>query len=80
VFQYFTYNTTTGTISNNVTPSSGQTLGANAANVVEVVISYQALPTDNWNAGGRPANISDSVVLRLTPASASGATGYAPCS
>jgi Tfp pilus assembly protein PilW len=80
VFQYFTYNSTTGTISNNVTPGSGQTLGANAANVVEVVISYQALPTDNWNAGGRPANISDSVVLRLTPASASGATGYAPCS
>jgi Tfp pilus assembly protein PilW len=80
VFQYYTYNSTTGTISNNVTPSTGQTLGADAANVVEVVISYQALPTDNWNAGGRPANISDSVVLRLTPASASGATGYAPCS
>jgi Tfp pilus assembly protein PilW len=80
VFQYYAYNSTTGTISNNVTPSSGQTLGSNASNVVEVIISYQALPSDNWNATGRPSNISDSVVLRLTPASASAATGYAPCS
>ena len=37
---------------------------AQAATVVMVSIDFQALPTDNWNANGRAADFTGSVVLR----------------
>ena len=77
VFQYYGYNSN-GTLSS--TPYTlGPTLGAtNAATTAEVVVTFQALPTDKWTTLGRPASFSDAVVLRLSPAS--GSTTNLPCS
>jgi len=78
VFQYYGYNSS-GQLTTNLTPASGSTLSAaNAALVAEVVITFQALPSDNWNATGRASDVTSSVVLRLTPASGTTTTS-SPC-
>jgi prepilin-type N-terminal cleavage/methylation domain-containing protein len=82
IFQYYGYNTgvtgATGTISS--TPYTTPLSAANAASTAEVLISFRALPADDWNAAGRASDISDSVVLRLTPASSQSAATNSPCS
>jgi len=76
VFQYYGYNSG-GTLSS--TPYTlSPTLGTNAATTAEVVITFQAEPSDNWTALGRPASFNDAIVLRLSPAS--GSTTNLPCS
>jgi hypothetical protein len=76
VFQYYGYGSN-GVLSS--TPYTlGPTLGTSAATTAEVVITYQAEPTDNFTALGRPASFTDAVVLRLSPAS--GSTSNLPCS
>jgi prepilin-type N-terminal cleavage/methylation domain-containing protein len=77
IFQYFGYGSS-GVLS--TTPYTlSTTLGTtNAATTAEVTITFQANPSDNWTALGRPASFNDSVVLRLSPASSS-ATNL-PCS
>jgi prepilin-type N-terminal cleavage/methylation domain-containing protein len=77
IFQYFGYGSS-GVLS--TTPYAlSTTLGTtNAATTAEVTITFQANPSDNWTALGRPASFNDSVVLRLSPASSS-ATNL-PCS
>lgn len=78
IFTYYGYSGTGGTIS--TTPYPTPLSAANAANTAQVVVSFKAISSDNYNAGGRGSNLTDSVVLRLTPASAvSGATNT-PCS
>jgi Tfp pilus assembly protein PilW len=76
IFQYYGYG------ANGVLSSTPYTLspalGTNAATTAEVVITYQAEPTDNWTSQGRPASFTDAVVLRLSPAS--GSTSNLPCS
>jgi Tfp pilus assembly protein PilW len=78
IFQYYGYGSGSSTLSS--TPYTlNTTLGAtNAATTAEVAINYQADPSDNWTAQGRPASFSDAVVLRLSPAS--GSTSNLPCS
>jgi prepilin-type N-terminal cleavage/methylation domain-containing protein len=76
IFQYYGYGSN-GVLSS--TPYTlGPTLGTSAATTAEVVITYQAEPTDNFTALGRPASFTDAVVLRLSPAS--GSTSNLPCS
>ena len=76
IFQYYGYGSN-GILSS--TPYTlSPTLGTNAATTAEVVITFQADPTDKWTTVGRPASFSDAVVLRLSPASSS-ATNL-PCS
>jgi Tfp pilus assembly protein PilW len=77
IFQYFGYGSG-GAMS--MTPDTlSSTLGAtNAATAAEVQINFQARPTDNSTALGRPASFSDAIVLRLSPSSSS--TSNLPCS
>jgi prepilin-type N-terminal cleavage/methylation domain-containing protein len=76
VFQYYGYSSN-GTLSS--TPYTlSPTLGTNAATTAEVVVTFQAQPTNKWTALGRPASFTDAVVLRLSPAS--GSTTNLPCS
>lgn len=80
IFQYYGYTSPVGTLS--TTPyTTSPTLGAtDATTTAEVTISFRALPTDNWNALNRGSDITDSVVLRLTPASSQANATNAPCS
>jgi type II secretory pathway pseudopilin PulG len=80
VFQYYGYTaggaiSTTPFTANSTTPLAT----ADAANTAMVTISFAALPSDNYNATGRAANITDSVVMRLTPASSGGIASNTPC-
>jgi prepilin-type N-terminal cleavage/methylation domain-containing protein len=75
VFQYLGY--TGGSLATNLDPSGAALTTSTAAQVTEVTINFQANPTDNWTALGRPTSVSDSVVLRLAPASSS--TTNTPC-
>ena len=81
VFQYFGYPTGStsgsGTISVNENAGNG-TLTSGAA-VSEVVISFSALPSDNNTATGRATDLTNTVVLRLTPASSATTAANAPC-
>jgi prepilin-type N-terminal cleavage/methylation domain-containing protein len=76
VFQYYGYGSS-GMLSTTAY-TLNTTLGSNAATTAEIAISFQANPSDNWTALGRPASFSDAVVLRLSPASSSNAD--LPCS
>jgi Tfp pilus assembly protein PilV len=80
VFQYYGY-AVGGAI--NTTPftatSTTPLATTDAANTTQVTISFAALPSNNYNAGNRAANITDSVVLRLTPASSGGIASNTPC-
>jgi hypothetical protein len=77
IFQYYGYGSGGALSSTPYTLSP--TLGAtNAATTAEVAINFQAEPTDDNTALGRPASFSDAIVLRLSPASSS--TTNLPCS
>jgi len=79
IFKYYGYTSPLGTLSTaaySTTPSLGAT---NAGTTAEVTVSFRALPTDNWNALNRGSDLSDSVVLRLTPASSQANAANAPC-
>jgi hypothetical protein len=76
LFQYYGYGSG-GTISS--TPYTTPLSSANAATTAEVAVSFQALPSDNWSAGGRGVDLANSVVLRLTPASAASGATNTPC-
>jgi prepilin-type N-terminal cleavage/methylation domain-containing protein len=76
VFQYYAYSG--GSISTTAIPAAQLPLSvATAATVAKVTISFKAIPSNNSSATGRVANITDSVVMRLSPASAGGAN--IPC-
>ena len=80
VFQYFSYNTATGQM--NTTPLAVPLSTTDASNTAEVTVSFEALPSNkgaNLSAPGAGANISDSVVLRLTPASSNPNGSNTPC-
>jgi Tfp pilus assembly protein PilW len=79
VFQYYGY-TSSGSIDTTAfaTPLSA----TDAANTAEVTISFEALPSNkgaNLSAKGAGANINDSVVLKLTPASSAPNGSNTPC-
>ena len=79
VFQYYGY-TSSGSI--NTTPFATPLSTIDASNTAEVTISFEALPSNkgaNLSATGAGANISDSVVLKLTPASSAPGGSNTPC-
>ena len=77
IFQYYGY--ASGGALNTTPYTLATTLGStNAATTAEVQINFQANPTTNGTALGRPAYFSDTVVLRLSPSSSS--TSNLPCS
>jgi prepilin-type N-terminal cleavage/methylation domain-containing protein len=79
IFQYYGYGSG-GTISPTAFVLTGGVLStAQAAATAEVQISYQVLPSDDWNATGRPADFTDAVVFRLTPPSSSANAANLPC-
>jgi prepilin-type N-terminal cleavage/methylation domain-containing protein len=82
VFQYYGYNSGTGTMS--TTPYTTPLSAANALTTTEIAINFEALPSDNWNAAtgdhqDTGSVFSDSIVLRLTPASANASSSNTPC-
>jgi len=79
VFTYYGY-ASDDTPTTLITPGSSGLTSSQASQVVMVVINFEALPSDNWNAGNRGADFSDSVVLRLTPASSATGVSNSPCS
>ena len=79
VFQYYGYGSN-GALTTNLDPTDTTLTAATAAQVAEVVITFESFPSYNWNATGRAADIADSVVLRLTPASDQSTATNAPCS
>jgi len=79
VFQYYGY-TSSGSI--NTTPFAVPLSATDASNTAEVTVSFEALPSNkgaNLSAKGAGANISDSVVLKLTPASSAPNGSNTPC-
>ena len=76
VFQYFGY--LSGAIS--TTPYSVPLSAANALTTAMITISFKAFPSNNHtNQVAVGADVNDSVVLRLTPASSSGNASNTPC-
>jgi Tfp pilus assembly protein PilW len=78
LFSYYGY-ASDDTPTTQITPGSSGLTSTQAADVVLVTINLTALPTDDWNAGGRAATFTDSVALRLTPASSAASASNAPC-
>jgi prepilin-type N-terminal cleavage/methylation domain-containing protein len=76
VFAYYGYDSNDN-LDTNLDPSGGLLTAATAATVAEVVINYQAMPSDGDTAAHLGSSFSDSVVLRLTPASGASTV---PCS
>lgn len=71
LFQYFSYSTTTSPM--NSTPLSPMPLSASAAaSVAQLNIAWQVAPNDGLTDSSRIVQLNDSVVFRLTPASATG--------
>jgi prepilin-type N-terminal cleavage/methylation domain-containing protein len=81
VFQYYSYDTSTGLI-NTTTPLATPLSATDAAATAEVTISFEALPSNkgaNLSARSAGANLSDSVVFKLTPASSAPNGSNTPC-
>jgi prepilin-type N-terminal cleavage/methylation domain-containing protein len=81
VFQYYGY-TASGTLSTTAYTATTATplSAANAAKTAMITVDFQALPSTGNSATGRPADLTNSVVLRLTPASSAASASNAPCS
>jgi Tfp pilus assembly protein PilW len=79
VFQYYGY-TSGGSINTTPYTTTPALTAANAATTAEVAISYQTLPSDGFTTSHVAADITDQVVLRLTPASANTGVTNVPCS
>jgi prepilin-type N-terminal cleavage/methylation domain-containing protein len=81
IFQYYGYSgTTLGTLSTTAYSTSPSLGATNATTTAEVTVSFMALPTDDYNTPNRGVDLTDSVVLRLTPASSQANAANAPCS
>jgi prepilin-type N-terminal cleavage/methylation domain-containing protein len=83
VFSYYGYNTSSSTLSSTPFAASPSLGATNAADTAEVTVSLQAQPTDGTNPANGSVDLSNAVVLRLSPISnnvATGATGTSPCS
>ncbi len=84
IFSYYGYDPTTGTLSSTPYSISGGLSYTNAATTAEVGISFNSQPGSNSQSPGGTVDISNSVVLRLTPVSDNvpntGATIPTPCS
>ena len=79
VFEYYSF-TSGGAISTTaLTVGSAGLTAAQAAATAEVLISYQALPSDSLSTSGRAVTFSDSVVFRLTPPSSATSAPNLPC-
>ena len=79
VFQYYGY-TSSGAIS--TTPFSVPLSSTDASNTAEITVNFEALPSNNGanvNAPGAGANLTTSVVLKLTPASSNPNGSNTPC-
>jgi hypothetical protein len=77
VFQYYNYS---GSAISTTADSVPLTAASNSnPSVAEVAISFQAQPSDAYTANSRPSDFTDTVVLRLTPASSMTGSANAPC-
>ena len=81
-FQYYGYTAGTGTIS--TTPLAVPLSAANAAKTSMITVSFAAYPNtltaNNFTTqNGRAVDLTDSIVLRLTPASSAASASNAPC-
>ncbi|HEY7966570.1 MAG TPA: hypothetical protein VID68_06045, partial [Solirubrobacteraceae bacterium] len=77
MFQYYGY-TAGGAISSTAYTTPLST--ANAATTAKVVVSFRSQPSDSNNTTNRSVDLANSVVLRLTPASAATGVTNTPCS
>ena len=77
VFQYYGY-TTGGSIASS--PFTTPLSTTDAAQTAKVVVSFSSNPSDNNNTANRSVDLTNSVVLRLTPASATTGATNIPCS
>jgi prepilin-type N-terminal cleavage/methylation domain-containing protein len=81
VFQYFGY-AGSGTSQIQTTPYAVPLSATDAATTAEVTVSFEALPSNrgaNVSVRGAGANLSDAVVLKLTPASSAPNGSNTPC-
>jgi len=84
LFGYYGY-TTSGALALSTAPFGTPLSATDAANTAEVTITFEALPSDgsatasNTLARGEPADFTDSVVLRLAPASTAAGATNSPC-
>jgi Tfp pilus assembly protein PilW len=76
VFQYFKY---AGGGSISTTPLPTPLSAADAADAVQVTVSFAVGPTSQSNEARRTINLSDAVVLRYIPASGSSTVVNLPC-
>jgi Tfp pilus assembly protein PilW len=76
MFRYYGY-TTSGAISGAAYTTPLST--ADAATTAKVVISFRSLPANNNTTANRSVDLANSVVLRLTPASATTGVTDVPC-
>ena len=74
-FQYYAY--TNGSISS--TPLATPLSTTDAANAVQVTVSFAVGPTDKSSDPRRTVNLSDGVVLRYIPASGTATVANLPC-
>ncbi len=74
-FQYYAY--TNGSISS--TPLTTPLSTTDAANAVQVTVSFAVGPTDKSSDPRRTINLSDGVVLRYIPASGTATVANLPC-
>ena len=77
LFQYYGY-ASGGAISSTAFTTPLST--ANAASTAKVVVSFRSQPSDSNNTINRSVDLANSVVLRLTPASAATGVTNTPCS
>jgi type II secretory pathway pseudopilin PulG len=75
VFQYFAYSN--GVLS--TTPLATPLSSTDAASAAQVIVSFAAQPTSGNSQADRTLNLSDSVVLRLSPASGVTNSPNGPC-
>jgi prepilin-type N-terminal cleavage/methylation domain-containing protein len=80
IFQYYGYTSPVGTLATAAYTSSPSLGATDASTTAEVNVSFRALPSDNSTAPNSASDITDSVVLRLTPASSDANAANAPCS
>jgi Tfp pilus assembly protein PilW len=78
LFQYYDYNPIGQPA---LIPLSGAATltAAQAATVVMVTVSFRAYPTDDYSTNNRTADFTDSVILRLSPASTAAGASNSPC-
>lgn len=76
IFAYYGYN---GTRTISTTPFATPLSSADAAATAMVTVTFEALPSSGNSALTRGADLTNSVVLRLSPASGSATATNSPC-